>query len=84
VLVRVVGTGLCHTDLVVRDQVLPTPLPAVLGHGGRPRSIDATSSLKSYTLSKGILVCGVAEGDADPQTIQPCWSIFTGGTLSFR
>jgi len=34
VLVRIVATGLCHTDLVVRDQVLPTPLPAVLGHEG--------------------------------------------------
>lgn len=32
--VRVVATGLCHTDLVVRDQILPTPLPAVLGHEG--------------------------------------------------
>src|ERR671926_915773 len=34
VLVRVVGTGVCHTDLVVRDQYYPTPLPAVLGHEG--------------------------------------------------
>ncbi|QBM77640.1 NAD(P)-dependent alcohol dehydrogenase [Sphingomonas sp. AAP5] len=34
VLVRIVATGLCHTDLVVRDQLLPTPLPAVLGHEG--------------------------------------------------
>lgn len=34
VLVRIVATGLCHTDIVVRDQVLPTPLPAVLGHEG--------------------------------------------------
>lgn len=34
VLVRVVGTGLCHTDLVVRDQVLPTLLLAILGHEG--------------------------------------------------
>lgn len=34
VLVRIVGTGLCHTDLVVRDQMLPAPLPAVLGHEG--------------------------------------------------
>ena len=32
--VRIVATGLCHTDIVVRDQVLPTPLPAVLGHEG--------------------------------------------------
>jgi aryl-alcohol dehydrogenase len=34
VLVRIVATGLCHTDLVVRDQILPVPLPAVLGHEG--------------------------------------------------
>ena len=34
VLVRVVGAGICHTDLSVRDQHLPTPLPAVLGHEG--------------------------------------------------
>lgn len=34
VLVRIFGVGLCHTDLVVRDQDYPTPLPAVLGHEG--------------------------------------------------
>ncbi len=34
VLVRMVGVGICHTDLVVRDQYYPTPLPAVLGHEG--------------------------------------------------
>ena len=34
VLVRIVATGLCHTDLIVRDQYYPVPLPAVLGHEG--------------------------------------------------
>ncbi|MDH4611569.1 NAD(P)-dependent alcohol dehydrogenase [Pseudomonas sp. BN102] len=34
VLVEVVATGICHTDLVVRDQYYPVPLPAVLGHEG--------------------------------------------------
>ncbi|MDJ1433862.1 NAD(P)-dependent alcohol dehydrogenase [Halostagnicola sp. A-GB9-2] len=34
VLVRIVGAGVCHTDLIVRDQLYPTPLPAVLGHEG--------------------------------------------------
>lgn len=34
VLVRVLATGLCHTDLIVRDQFYPVPLPAVLGHEG--------------------------------------------------
>lgn len=34
VVVRVVGAGVCHTDLIVRDQLYPVPLPAVLGHEG--------------------------------------------------
>jgi aryl-alcohol dehydrogenase len=34
VLVRLVGTGICHTDIMVRDQFYPVPLPAVLGHEG--------------------------------------------------
>ncbi|MFF1680392.1 NAD(P)-dependent alcohol dehydrogenase [Streptomyces sp. NPDC058256] len=32
--VRMVATGVCHTDSIVRDGVYPTPLPAVLGHEG--------------------------------------------------
>lgn len=32
--VRIAGVGLCHTDLVFRDQFVPYPLPAVLGHEG--------------------------------------------------
>ncbi|WP_085026225.1 NAD(P)-dependent alcohol dehydrogenase [Ensifer aridi] len=34
VVIEVVGVGICHTDIVVRDQYYPTPLPAVLGHEG--------------------------------------------------
>jgi aryl-alcohol dehydrogenase len=34
ILVRIVATGMCHTDLVVRDQIYPVPLPIVLGHEG--------------------------------------------------
>ncbi|KTB95211.1 alcohol dehydrogenase [Pseudomonas syringae ICMP 11293] len=34
VLVRIVATGMCHTDMIVRDQHYPVPLPAVLGHEG--------------------------------------------------
>ncbi len=38
VLVRIVGAGICHTDLVARDMHLPIPparaLPAVFGHEG--------------------------------------------------
>lgn len=34
VVVRLAATGVCHTDLVVRDQWFPVPLPVVLGHEG--------------------------------------------------
>src|SRR5579863_2251641 len=34
VLVKVVATGLCHTDLVARDKGYPVPHPVVLGHEG--------------------------------------------------
>jgi len=34
VLVRIVAAGMCHTDMVIRDQVYPVPLPIVLGHEG--------------------------------------------------
>ncbi|CAM3704361.1 NAD(P)-dependent alcohol dehydrogenase [Smaragdicoccus niigatensis] len=34
VLVRIVGVGLCHTDLTALKGDVPLPLPAVLGHEG--------------------------------------------------
>jgi aryl-alcohol dehydrogenase len=34
VLIRIVASGICHTDMVARDQEYPVPLPAVLGHEG--------------------------------------------------
>ena len=34
ILVRVVATGVCHTDMVARDGLVPTPQPVVLGHEG--------------------------------------------------
>ena len=34
VLVRIVGVGICHTDLVAQAGLLPPPFPAVFGHEG--------------------------------------------------
>ena len=34
ILVKISAVGLCHSDLLVIEQVLPVPLPAVLGHEG--------------------------------------------------
>ncbi|KPL69525.1 geraniol dehydrogenase [Erythrobacter sp. SG61-1L] len=32
--IRIVACGVCHTDMAVRDEQLPVPLPVVLGHEG--------------------------------------------------
>lgn len=34
VLIKIVASGVCHTDTSARDQEVPVPLPAVLGHEG--------------------------------------------------
>jgi aryl-alcohol dehydrogenase len=33
-LVRVVAAGICHADLIARDQLYPVPLPGIFGHEG--------------------------------------------------
>ncbi|MFE1597735.1 NAD(P)-dependent alcohol dehydrogenase [Methylobacterium sp. ID0610] len=34
VLIRMVSCGICHTDTLPRDQVVPAPFPAIYGHEG--------------------------------------------------
>ena len=34
ILVKITACGVCHTDDAARQQVIPVPLPAVLGHEG--------------------------------------------------
>ncbi|HJX30440.1 MAG TPA: NAD(P)-dependent alcohol dehydrogenase [Thermodesulfobacteriota bacterium] len=34
VLIKIVSSGICHTDIVAQEQFFPVPLPAVLGHEG--------------------------------------------------
>ena len=34
VLVKIAACGVCHTDDVARNQIIPVPLPAVFGHEG--------------------------------------------------
>lgn len=47
ILVRVVGVGICHTDLAVRDGQLPVPQPIVLGHEGAG-IVEAVGSAVTY------------------------------------
>jgi aryl-alcohol dehydrogenase len=49
VLVEVAAAGICHTDLICRDQWLPVPLPAVLGHEGAGVVRDVGSAVTRVT-----------------------------------
>lgn len=50
--VKIVATGVCHTDAIIRDQWYPVPLPVVLGHEGA-----------GFVEKVGRAVQGFAEGD---------------------
>lgn len=61
VLVRIAGVGVCHTDLLARDQAYPMPLPAVLGHEG-----------SGVVEAVGPAVTKVAPGDHVVLTFRSC------------
>jgi aryl-alcohol dehydrogenase len=61
VLVRVVATGVCHTDMAMRDQVFHVPQPIVLGHEG-----------SGIVMKVGRSVRKVKPGDAVVMTYHSC------------
>lgn len=63
ILVEVAASGICHTDLISRDQWYPVPLPAVLGHEGA-----------GVVVAVGRGVTKVAPGDRVGMTFDSCGS----------
>jgi aryl-alcohol dehydrogenase len=66
VLVEVSAAGICHTDLICRDQWIPTPLPAVLGHEGA-----------GVVEAVGAAVTTVAPGDRVAMSYDSCGACAT-------
>ncbi|MFT5043187.1 MAG: aryl-alcohol dehydrogenase [Porticoccaceae bacterium] len=46
VLIKIVASGVCHTDLVCLHQQLPAPLPIVLGHEGAGIVVETGSAVQ--------------------------------------
>ena len=65
VLVKVVATGMCHTDLIVRDQYYPVPLPAVLGHEGAGIITAIGENVKDLAVGDHVVLsygyCGICK-----------------------
>jgi aryl-alcohol dehydrogenase len=65
VLVKMVASGVCHTDAIVRDQVYPTPLPAVLGHEGAGIVEKVGSSVTTVQPGDHVLLAAAYCGKCD-------------------
>jgi aryl-alcohol dehydrogenase len=61
VLVKLAATGICHTDVAIVEQILPLPLPYVLGHEGAGVVVEV-----------GNAVTSVAKGDHVVLTFGSC------------
>lgn len=56
VLVELVASGICHTDVGARDGRLPSPLPMILGHEGAGRVIEVGSAVRSLGVGDEVLL----------------------------
>ena len=74
--VKVAATGICHTDLIIRDQFYPTPLPVVLGHEGagvvEAVGPDVTTIEPGDHVLMSFAACGHCPSCRDGQ-ISYCW-----------
>lgn len=61
ILVKLVATGICHTDIAMRDQAYPVPQPIVLGHEGA-----------GIVMATGPAVTKVRPGDHVVMTFNSC------------
>jgi aryl-alcohol dehydrogenase len=63
VLVRIFGSGICHTDLMARDQYLQVPLPGVFGHEGSGIVEKVGSKVRKVSVGDHVVLsflsCGV-------------------------
>lgn len=65
VLVKVVATGLCHTDLAVRDAQIPFGFPAVLGHEGAGIVVKTGSSVTKVKEGNHVILAPASCGKCD-------------------
>ncbi|RKF21025.1 NAD(P)-dependent alcohol dehydrogenase [Altericroceibacterium spongiae] len=77
--IRIVACGICHTDMAVRDQQLPVPLPVVLGHEGAGIVEETGSEVTSAKVGDRVVMsfnsCGHCPScDADAPTY--CYNFF--------
>lgn len=56
VLVEIRGVGVCHTDMVMRDGLLPVPMPVVLGHEGAGAVLAVGSDIEDLAVGDHVVL----------------------------
>lgn len=56
VLVKIVATGMCHTDMVARDQLYPVPQPVILGHEGAGYVVAVGSAVSELEVGDPVVL----------------------------
>lgn len=64
--IRVVATGMCHTDMVARDQLYDVPMPVVLGHEGSGIVEEAGASVKKVAVGDHVVLTYMWCGHCKP------------------
>ena len=62
VLVRIHGTGVCHTDLIARDQHYPIPHPIVGGHEGAGVVERVGNQVREVSVGDHVVLCNLSCG----------------------
>lgn len=63
VLVRVVGVGLCHTDLASRDGLLVAPFPSIFGHEAAGVVAAVGAGVTKVALGDAVVLAPMSDGD---------------------
>jgi aryl-alcohol dehydrogenase len=63
VLVKLTATGICHTDVAIVEQILPLPMPFILGHEGAGVVVEVGKSVTAVEKGDHVVLtfgsCGV-------------------------
>jgi S-(hydroxymethyl)glutathione dehydrogenase / alcohol dehydrogenase len=57
--VRIAATGVCHSDLSIRDGTIPHPAPAVLGHEGAGEIVELGEGVDDVAVGDHVIVSWV-------------------------
>ncbi|MGI9033605.1 MAG: Zn-dependent alcohol dehydrogenase [Acidimicrobiales bacterium] len=86
--VRMAATGICHSDLSMRDGVLPVPLPAVLGHEGAGVVTEVGAGVTNPAVGDHVVISWVPQCGrcyycrrGQPHLCQEADAVLVGGGL---